>query len=74
MFTLNRTTANKTYMKRRTKIRGMIVLILLILLLLASLLTVFKAPTYHLWLLAIAVSEFPLLFVGITGVLLIIVF
>ncbi|RYU89650.1 alpha/beta hydrolase [Mucilaginibacter terrigena] len=49
----------------------MIVLILLIVLLLASLLTVFKAPTYHLWLLAIAVSEFPLIFIGITGVLLI---
>jgi len=49
----------------------MIVLILLGVLLLASLLTVFKAPTYHLWLLAIAVCEFPLLFIGITGVLLI---
>lgn len=49
----------------------MIVLILLVVLLLASLLTVFKAPTYHLWLLAIAVSEFPLIFIGITGVLLV---
>ncbi len=49
----------------------MIVLILLVVLLLASLLTVFKAPAYHLWLLAIAVSEFPLLFMGITAVLLI---
>jgi len=49
----------------------MIVLILLVVLLLASLLTLFKAPTYHLWLLAIAVCEFPLIFIGITGVLLI---
>lgn len=51
----------------------MIVLVLLVVLLLASLLTVFKAPTYHLWLLAIAVSEFPLLFIGVTGLLLIVV-
>ncbi|MFD0766565.1 alpha/beta hydrolase fold domain-containing protein [Mucilaginibacter lutimaris] len=48
---------------------SLIVPLLLVLLLLASLLTVFKAPTYHLWLLAIAVTEFPLIFVGITGVL-----
>jgi acetyl esterase/lipase len=44
----------------------MIRLLLLILLFLASLLTVFKAPAYYLWLLAIAVSEFPLPFTGIT--------
>ena len=31
-----------------------------------SLLAVFKAPEYHLWLLAIAVTEFPLVFFGIT--------
>jgi acetyl esterase/lipase len=47
----------------------MIRLTLLILLFLASLLTVFKAPAYYLWLLAIAVSEFPLLFAGITLVI-----
>jgi acetyl esterase/lipase len=58
-------------MKHVPKTKSMVVLILLIVLLLASLLTVFKAPTYHLWLLAIAVSEFPLLFIGITGGLLI---
>jgi acetyl esterase/lipase len=57
-------------MKHVPKTKSMIVLILLVVLLLASLLTVFKAPTYHLWLLAIAVSEFPLIFMGITGVLL----
>lgn len=54
------------------KTKSVIVLILLVVLLLASLLTIFKAPTYHLWLLAIAVSEFPLIFIGITGVLLIV--
>ncbi|MES2268049.1 MAG: alpha/beta hydrolase [Bacteroidota bacterium] len=58
-------------MNKRLKILGVIVLLLLIFLLLASLLTVFKAPTYHLWLLAIAVSEFPLIFIAITGALLI---
>jgi acetyl esterase/lipase len=61
-------------MKHVSRTKSMVVLILLIVLLLASLLTVFKAPTYHLWLLAIAVSEFPLLFIGITGVLLVLVF
>ncbi|WP_207426300.1 alpha/beta hydrolase [Pedobacter sp. SYSU D00535] len=39
----------------------MIRLILSILLLLVSLLAVLKAPTYHLWLLSVAVTEFPLL-------------
>lgn len=37
----------------------MIRLVLLSLLTLAALLTVVKAPTYHLWMLAIAVTEFP---------------
>lgn len=45
-------------------------LILLSLLLLASLLTVFKAPAYYLWLLAILVSEYGLLFIAATLVLL----
>jgi acetyl esterase/lipase len=61
-------------MKHVSNIKSMVVLILLVVLLLASLLTVFHAPTYHLWLLAIAVSEFPLVFIGITGVLLVTVF
>ena len=47
----------------------MIRLILIILLFLISLLAIFKAPEYHLWLLAIAVTEFPLLFAGITALL-----
>lgn len=59
-------------MKHVPKTKSVIVLILFVVLLLASLLTVFKAPTYHLWLLAIAVSEFPLIFIGITGVLLVV--
>ena len=42
---------------------------LLILFFLISLLAVFKAPEYHLWLLAIGVTEFPLLFFVITLVL-----
>ncbi len=37
---------------------------------LCSLLCVFKAPAYYLWLLAIGVTEFPLLFAGITTFLL----
>ncbi|WP_323519341.1 alpha/beta hydrolase [Mucilaginibacter sp. 10I4] len=53
------------------KIVGVILLAFLVLLFFASLLTVFKAPTYHLWVLAIAVSEFPLIFIGLTGLLLI---
>jgi acetyl esterase/lipase len=48
----------------------MLRLILLALLFLASLLTVFKAPAYHLWLLAILVSEYGLLFIGAVAVLL----
>jgi acetyl esterase/lipase len=49
----------------------MIRLILLVLFFLISLLTVFKAPAYYLWLLAIAVTEFPLIFVGIVSILLV---
>src|SRR5476651_639338 len=44
-------------------------LIFIILFFLISLLVIFKAPTYHLWLLAIGVTEFPLLFAGITSLL-----
>ncbi|MCO5936952.1 alpha/beta hydrolase [Mucilaginibacter sp. RB4R14] len=58
-------------MKQMLKIVGVILLAFLVLLFFASLLTVFKAPTYHLWVLAIAVSEFPLIFIGLTGLLLI---
>ena len=36
---------------------------------LISLLSFCKAPEYHLWLLAIGVEEFPLLFAGITALL-----
>ncbi|MDB5130250.1 alpha/beta hydrolase [Mucilaginibacter sp.] len=50
---------------------GTIKLSLLILLLLVSLLTIFKAPAYYLWLAAIVVSEFPLIFICLTGLLLI---
>ncbi|TFF36538.1 alpha/beta hydrolase [Mucilaginibacter psychrotolerans] len=49
----------------------MIRLIVIVLLFLVSLLATFKAPAYYLWLLAIGVSEFPLLFAGITSVFLI---
>ncbi len=44
----------------------MLRLIVIIILLLASLLTVLKAPTYHLWLLAVLVGEYGVLFIGIT--------
>ncbi len=44
----------------------MIRLIIIILLFLLSLLAVFNAPTYHLWLMAIAVTEYPLIFAGIS--------
>ncbi len=40
----------------------------LVILLLISLLCFLKAPEYHLWLLAIGITEFPLLFAGIAGV------
>lgn len=49
----------------------MIKLILIVILFLISLLAVSKAPAYYLWLLAIGVTEFPLLFAGITSVVLI---
>jgi acetyl esterase/lipase len=49
----------------------MIRLTLLVLFFLISLLTVLKAPAYYLWLLAIAVTEFPLIFVTIVAILLI---
>jgi acetyl esterase/lipase len=48
----------------------MIRLVLIIILLLISLLAIFKAPTYHLWLLAIGVAEFAWIFIVITLVLL----
>jgi acetyl esterase/lipase len=43
--------------------------LLIILLFLISLLSLFKAPAYYLWLLAIAVTEYPLFFATITTVL-----
>jgi len=46
-------------------------LIFIIVFFLLSLLTIFKAPAYYLWLLAIGVTEFPWLFAGITIILLI---
>jgi acetyl esterase/lipase len=45
-------------------------LVLIILLFLISLLAIFKAPAYYLWLLAVAVTEFPWVFAGITLLLL----
>lgn len=57
LLTENRIQNSYTYMLR---------LVIIILLLLASLLTVLKAPTYHLWLLAVLVGEYGLLFLGIT--------
>jgi acetyl esterase/lipase len=42
---------------------------LILIFFLASLLSIFKAPAYHLWLLAIAVTEFPLIFAALTGAL-----
>jgi acetyl esterase/lipase len=47
----------------------MIRLILVIIFLLISLLAIFKAPTYHLWLLSIGVAEFAWVFIAITLVL-----
>ncbi|MDP9048315.1 MAG: alpha/beta hydrolase [Bacteroidota bacterium] len=46
----------------------MIRLVMLILLFLVSLLAVFKAPAYYLWLLAIAVTEYAMIFASITAV------
>jgi acetyl esterase/lipase len=48
----------------------MIRLLLISLFTLMSLLTVFRAPTYRLWMLAICVTEFPWIFIGIMGGLL----
>ena len=48
----------------------MIRLIIIILLLLLSLLAVFKAFSYHVWLLAIAVTDFPIIFIISTLVML----
>ena len=42
----------------------MIRFILILLLFLASLLTVFKAPAYYLWILAILITEYPLIYTG----------
>lgn len=49
----------------------MIRLILAILLLLIALLAVFRAPQYHLWMLAIAVAEYPMIWIGMTTLVLI---
>jgi acetyl esterase/lipase len=46
--------------------KNMIRFYILLILFLISLLAIFKAPEYHLWLLAIAVTEFPLVFFSIT--------
>ncbi|MBS7564625.1 alpha/beta hydrolase [Mucilaginibacter sp. Bleaf8] len=48
----------------------MLRLILLIVLLLISILVVFNAPTYHLWMLAIMAGEYSLIFIGGTMLLL----
>ena len=48
----------------------MLRLVLLIIVFLLSLLAVFRAPTYHLWLTAIVVTEFPLIGITITSGLL----
>jgi acetyl esterase/lipase len=47
----------------------MIRLSLIIILFLVSLLAIFKAPEYHLWLLAIVITEYPLIFVGIAALI-----
>ncbi|MBK0379882.1 alpha/beta hydrolase [Mucilaginibacter segetis] len=44
-------------------------LILLFIFFLISLLSVFKAPAYYVWLLAVLVTDFPLIFVTITSIL-----
>lgn len=49
----------------------MVRLVLIIISFLVSLLTIFRAPTYHLWMLAIGVAEFAWVFVTITFVLLV---
>ncbi|MFA6083708.1 alpha/beta hydrolase fold domain-containing protein [Mucilaginibacter sp.] len=49
----------------------MIRLILLVLFFLISLLAVFEAPAYYLWLLAVIVTEFPLIFITVVAFLLV---
>ncbi|QHS54914.1 alpha/beta hydrolase [Mucilaginibacter sp. 14171R-50] len=61
-------------MKPALKTKSKIVLTLLVILLLVSLLTVFGAPAYYLWLLAVLVTGFPLLFIGVTCILLVSLF
>ena len=46
----------------------MIRLIPLLILFLLSLLTIFKAPAYYLWLAAIVVAEYPVIFIGLTTI------
>jgi len=46
-------------------------LVLLIIMFLLSLLIVLKAPAYHLWIAAILVSEFSLIFIAVTAILLV---
>ena len=48
----------------------MVRLIFIILIFLISLLAIFKAPAYYLWLLAVVVTEYPWIFVGVTILLL----
>ncbi|RFZ82925.1 alpha/beta hydrolase [Mucilaginibacter terrenus] len=48
----------------------MVRLILSVLLFLVSLLVIFGAPEYHIWMLAVAVNSYPLVFTGITFILL----
>lgn len=47
----------------------MVRFILIFLLFLASLLAILPAPTYHLWILAILVTEFPYIFIGVLSIL-----
>jgi acetyl esterase/lipase len=49
----------------------MVRLVLIIIAFLVSLLSIFRAPTYHLWMLAIGVAEFAWVFITITFVLLV---
>lgn len=49
----------------------MLRLVLLVILLLASLLTVFHAPAYHLWLLAIMVTEYCWIFISVTTLMIV---
>ncbi|MFD1255185.1 alpha/beta hydrolase fold domain-containing protein [Mucilaginibacter terrae] len=49
---------------------GLLRLILLILLFIVSVFTVVKAPAYYIWLLAVLVGEYGLIFIGITFIIL----